>query len=289
MSVEGEIRQAVHDLPLVSRSMFRVLEVVSDERHSAADVVRIVECDGALTAEILRAVNSAAYAHLGEVTSVVRAVALLGDAVVAALAVRTCSAKIMERELRGYDSARGEMWAHALRTAIAARRISVYARTPVDKAAAYTAGLMHDIGKIVVSNFLEKNKGAVRRGEAHGDFLEIERRAIGITHERAGAILAGEWGLPEGIRQAIEHHHGPAAARAADRPLVYVVHLGDAVAMMGGAGTGADTLDYSLDGDYPEYVAVDRERLALTMLDVEEEFELACRSIFGRPHPEVKP
>ncbi|HKK00928.1 MAG TPA: hypothetical protein VJ955_02065, partial [Desulfuromonadales bacterium] len=85
--------------------------------------------------------------------------------------------------------------------------------------------------------------------------------------------------LPEELQMAIRHHHSPHKAPSGHQELVYAVHLGDTIAMMGGVGTGADTLHYPLDGNYTRYLDLTSSNLAMILLDVEEEFRRLTHSM----------
>ncbi|MFQ5750931.1 MAG: HDOD domain-containing protein, partial [bacterium] len=89
------------------------------------------------------------------------------------------------------------------------------------------------------------------------------------------------WGLPEPLCLAIRDHHYPFTTSEEHRGLVYAVHLGDLISMMGGSGTGSDSLAYKVDKGYEEYINVDKNELALILLKVQVNFASIKDSIIS--------
>ena len=236
-----DMERAVLETPLLSASAALLIQVVGNPDHSLSDIVRIVERDAVLTAHVLRIVNSAAYSLLQPINSIARAVSYLGDGVVIGIAMGYGSSKIMNSTLKGYNAGPGELWRHSLRTAIASREIIKYGDFTSGAGLAFTGGLLHDIGKALISEFLKGTSSEIlnkmEKGHAE-DYLEVEREITGSDHTIVGSELARRWKLPDPLVEVIRHHHFPQHADASFRPLVYGVHLGDIIAMMGGSGTG---------------------------------------------------
>ena len=273
--VTKEILAAFDTLPPLSDSVSALLPVVSKETHSARDVVEVLERDPMLAARILKVANSAAYARRVPAETVMAAASYLGDMTVIGLALRLSNAKAYEAPLEGYHAVRGALWEHSLKCAIAARMLAFRAKTYLSPGVAYTAGLMHDIGKVVLSAFL---KGAVAPG---GVFLDHERATTGTDHAEVGAALAQRWRLPPSIVSAIEWHHEPAKADPSLRSLVYAVHLADMATMLGGAGTGGDALAYRLDEGYAQNFDLSRKELFKVINQMDLEFEKINEALNG--------
>lgn len=105
------------------------------------------------------------------------------------------------------------------------------------------------------------------------DYIAAETRMIGFDHTQAGYELAKSWKLPDELAEVILYHHNPADASEENRMLVYAVHLGDNIAMLGGFGTGADSMRHKLDSGYADYISLSPKMLASIMLAVDMEFE----------------
>lgn len=276
------ILKAVRRTPLMSASAAKLLEITSSPDYGLKDVLGIVSCDAGLTSHVLKVVNCAAFALEAPVNSIVRAVSLVGTDMVVGIAVCGATSELLNRQLNGYAAEDGDLWHHNLRTAIAAKKIAGFARTEVRGDVAFTSGLLHDIGKAVISDFLRDTPKAIVEALDQGkvkDYLQAEHLLLGMDHCEVGLALAQHWQLPELLSSAIRFHHDPAAAPEVTKPLVYCVHLGDLVAMMGGCGTGADSMRHRLDGQYPSHVALSCDDLARLVLEVDEEYKKVEQSL----------
>ncbi len=192
------------------------------------------------------------------------------------IALDSACGQLFKEPLLGYEAEKGDLWRHSLAAAVAARELSRLSRREVAPDLAFTAGVLHDIGKVVLSDHL---KGTARElldaidQELAENYLVAERRKLGMDHCQVGSLLARRWRLPEALIQAIALHHDPASAPDEHKPLVYVVHMADVVAMLSGSGSGADALKYGLAEDYEDYVAMTEADLERILLQVWEELK----------------
>jgi len=270
-----EIIAAIKEVPLLSPSASQLLQLSASSDHDMSEVVDIVKCDAALTARVLKIVNSVAYGLVHEVTTIERAVGYLGERMVAGIALGDSASALFHKELEGYDGPKSELWNHDLRTAIAAREIAKQSKQPLSPDLAFTAGILHAVGKAILSDFLQHSSNDVLVGiDGHEvtDYLAGERELLGIDHTEAGYELAKSWELPESLQCAIRYHHRPSEAPSEYQHLVYAVHLGCIVAMMCGSQS-SDSLQYHLDQNYTNYIDLSSEQLALVMLEVNDTFD----------------
>jgi putative nucleotidyltransferase with HDIG domain len=276
------VKKAIAQLPLFSPSALQVLQIMADPEHDLDDVVRIVKYDSALTVRVLKAVNSPVYGLINEVTSIDRALSYLGERAVVSIIVEQNAGDLLRKPLEGYEARQGDLWRHDLFTAIASREVAKHARGDFDMDLAFTAGLLHDIGKSVFSSFWSgASKEALNRidqGDVR-DYLAAEQYLSGLDHTLVGLEMARHWQLPESLQAAIRHHHEPAGAAEELRPLVYAVHLGDIISMMAGCVTGSDGMQYHLDTGYSEYFDISSTALARIVLQAEDEFRKAEASL----------
>jgi putative nucleotidyltransferase with HDIG domain len=270
------IQEIIKSIPMLSASASQLLQLTSKADHELMEVVNLVKTDANLTARVLKVVNSAAFGLMNEITSIDRATSYLGERIIVSIALGDCAGKLFEKELVGYEAAGGDLWKHDLRTAIAAREVVVQSGAKISADLAFTAGLLHDIGKSLISDYLQGTAPEAIElisSQDSQDYLEAEEKIIGIDHTEAGFELAQAWQLPEELAEVILYHHQPADASEEFRPLVYAVHLGDNIAMMGGFGTGADSMQYRLDPNYAKYLNLSSKTLDNVMLTVDMEFE----------------
>lgn len=275
MTIPGEILDEIRQIKPLSSSTIQLIDVVADPEHDSRDVMRIVETDSVLTGALLKTINSAAFGLANSITSVEKAISYLGDKMVLGISLGLCASDVFDAPLPGYESPQGDLWRHSLQVGMACRELAAYAHPAVCPSEAYTCGLLHDIGKVAVAMAL-RDRGpemveTVDRGEA-ADYLEAERRKIGFDHCETGMVLADHWRLPSPLSEAIACHHRPAEGPQMYRALLYVVHLGDFMAQMTGAGTGTDDLQYMLDPEYKDYVDLSCGELDGVMLRVTQEY-----------------
>ncbi|MHB1400200.1 MAG: HDOD domain-containing protein [Trichloromonadaceae bacterium] len=272
---QNAILDAIQRIPLLSPSANRLLLITADPDYDLDEVLEVIRCDAALTARLLKVVNSAGMGLMQPIASLDRAVSYLGCRLVVSLALSQSTGDLFERPLAGYESGHGDLWRHDLFCAMASRAVARHSRSEVGPDLAFTCGLLHDIGKVVLSAFLLGTPGqavtAISQGQC-ASYLQAESQRLGLDHAQVGFELARYWQLPEVLQQAIRHHHHPAAAAEAHRPMVYAVHLGDMLAMMGGQGTGSDSLLYPLDQGYTDFFELSNQDLACILLDVSDEF-----------------
>ncbi len=271
----NRIIRDVKTIPPMSKTANELLAVTMDESHTLEDIVQVVASDPMLAGQLLKIANSAAYARRTAVDSIATAISYLGNKLVVGIALGASCACIYETELKGYESSEGDLWEHSLRTAIASKEFAKFTRNKLDSNVAYTAGLLHDIGKAILSAYLADKIDEVREifaSSVPNDFLEVEKSLVGVNHCEIGDMLGLHWNLPDKIRSVIKYHHHPHNAPTEFKPICYTVHLADTVAMMAGNGTGVDTLHYSLDNTYEEYVSLERNELDRMLLMLGLEF-----------------
>nr|MBF0222750.1 HDOD domain-containing protein [Desulfobulbaceae bacterium] len=280
--LNGQILRTVDQLPLISESASQLMQIVVEKDHSIQDIIEIVKYDPALTIKILKVVNSAAYGLMEPITSVERAVPQLGDKIVFGLAMEECGAAVYRDAMEGYEGESGALWQHSLLTALTSRELAKVCIKKVSPDEAYTAGLMHDLGKGILSRFMKGSAPdlltAVENDLLH-DYREAEEFYYGTDHCLVGCHIAKHWGLPEALCEVIRCHHKPSTSPEKYKALVYVVHLGDIMAMLGGAVTGADALMYEEDPLCDSYFSTDEGTLDRSMNNAFFEYQKIINSM----------
>ncbi|NIA11822.1 MAG: HDOD domain-containing protein [Nitrospiraceae bacterium] len=283
--MQTEILAKVQEIPPLSASASELIMLMGKANHDLKHIVSIVECDAGLTSRVLRVVNSPAFYLLAPTTSIVRAVSYLGEKAVLEIALEACMGSILRRPLKGYEGKSDALWEHNLRTAIASREVAKFAKKEISLEIAFTGGILHDIGKAVLSEFLKGSAediiSKIDAGDAM-DYVSAEHEMLGTDHSVVGYEVARLWKLAFPLPEIIRFHHTPDKAKEEVRGLVYAVHLGDIIAMMGGTGTGSDDMLYHLDSGFSDYIQISQGDFEKIMLDVEVEFKKTKLSIFGR-------
>ena len=212
----------VSSLPDVA---LRIVELVNDPDTESDDLLEAVRSDPALAMRLMRTVNSSYYALTEKVVDLKQAVTLLGFREVCNLALTAYVAKLFT-ETVGYGKySRRGLWNHSVGVAMVARLLAKTCRR-VSPQEAYLAGLLHDLGLILLDQYLHKPFCRVVDALTEATSLcEVERRLLGFDHAMLGEFVAVKWKLPEQLAAPIGCHHAPQEYSGPYRDMVYVVAL----------------------------------------------------------------
>ena len=259
IDVDKLVEMAPEAIPLPATTL-RIIKLINDPTSTAAEVAGVMEKDQALTARVLRVANSAYYGLPRQVSSARDAVVLLGHNTLRSLIFTASVAGVLGRKATGYSLGEGDLWKHSVNVANGSRLLSRFKhRTKAEEA--YVAGLLHDIGKIVLDQYMQTEfektmKVAQDEGLA---FSQAERKVLGVDHAQIGGLLAERWELPPQYVTAIRHHHTPLEADD-DKILTSLVHVADVIAFELGLGLGADGLHYTLAPECFDIAGVTQEQ-----------------------------
>lgn len=201
------VLETIRSLPELPRTYHQLAEVACNPGSGAADLTRIVNTDTSLAAKVLRVANTPFYGMNGRVETVPRAVVILGAKTVCSIALGAAAFDVIQ-ELDSREESGIDVWKHSLQTAIAARELAEYNGT-VDPDVAFTGGLLHDMGKLVLSTMYPEAYRNVldEHAETCRPLTELEDRVFGINHAAAGAVLCSTWKLPPTLRLLVQNHH----------------------------------------------------------------------------------
>jgi putative nucleotidyltransferase with HDIG domain len=226
-SVERTLRRVfgrnVNDLPTLPHVVTQVLEKTRDANANLDDIVNLISTDQALVTTYLKLVNSAFYGFNRRIATLKQAITLLGFRSVRNVVVNAGVVGIFRKRMFN-NRYRHKLWNHSVACAVSARVIAE--RTGYKaKEEAFTAGLLHDIGKIVIDQYAPKESARIMELIEGGiEARAAEMQILSIDHTRIGSWIAERWQLPKSLCEVIEHHHEPEAdAAAGHRDLVRVV------------------------------------------------------------------
>lgn len=229
----------IEALPTLPAIIARINELIEDPRASAGDINEVISRDLALSSKLLKLVNSAFYGFPRRISSITHAVVILGFSAVRDI---TLSAFVFDAfDARKLPFGRRNFWIHSLGTAVAADVLAIRrGATPGEEA--FVAGLLHDVGKVVMHQHMPEDFARVmeRLAAAGGTFLEAERAVLDTDHAEIGGLLAEHWKLPERLVLALRCHHRPELAPEDRRVPVAEIHLADALARALLIGSGGD-------------------------------------------------
>jgi len=237
-------------LPSVPRTYWELTEAAADPAVGVAELAEIVQRDTAMSVKILQLVNSAYFGVPQRVTSIQRAVAYLGVELLKGMALTAHVFAAMESApVEGFSLE--ELQRHSVLTAQIARRLLT---TPRAAEEAFTAALVHDVGKIVVALGMPERFAELVRESAASQrpFHDVEQERLGATHAEVGAYLLGRWGLPFSLVECVAYHHRPGAVSGGSCDLLAAVHAADALAGAGCAAPDVHEAEGPLDLEFLE-------------------------------------
>ena len=215
--------------------------IISRVEYSGAgahDLEKYILKDPALTANVLNLCNSPDYGFMKEVHSIKRAIELLDPETFKNI-VLTASNYNLYEDTKGYSIEKGEMLNHSLCCAEVARLISQEKQIN-NPDVVFTAGLLHDIGKIILDQYFFDEFNIIMDKVINEDlrFINIENEILGYTHAQVGEIVVREWNLPEILIESISFHHQPEKAKE-NPDVVSIIHIADCICSMIGQGSSA--------------------------------------------------
>jgi len=220
---------ALTSLPHPPRVYTRLLAVLADPDYGMSDVARVIETEASLVAKILQLVNSAFFGRPRTVTSVRHAVGILGTTLIRNVTLASELADDLARSPHVSTTLLAEQKQHGQLVAGIAHEIA--RRTP-HREDAFTAGLLHDVGVLIIAGhypeWLERATSAAR--EQGIPFREAESKVNPVGHAEAGAYLMGLWALPTPIVEAVAYHHLPGLTGSRELDTVGAVHIADVLA-----------------------------------------------------------
>ena len=230
--IKDKVLQAMHELPPLPMAVQKLLAVMRDENSSAVDVNQVISSDQALAGKILKLVNSSYYGMSGEISTVTRAVVVLGFSGVRNVAMGFGMISAMKK-LGGTSMA--AFWDHALAAGAGAQAVAEQMGPQHDPDEAFIAGLMHDIGHVVLAGAApDEWRTAQDAAAAGGDIIAVEKDGLGMSHASVGERLMQFWQLPENLQASVRWHHNVKTICGREQPLATVVALGDVLACIHG-------------------------------------------------------
>jgi len=265
----------VKNLPPVSFAALKLVNLLDQPAISNDEVVQVLKCDNVLTAKLLRACNSPYFGLEEPVSSVDQAVFLLGHQQILHIVLTLAFGSAMVVPLPGYAVEANELWRHSLVTATAAEAVvTELSDLNTETSVAFTVGLLHDIGKLVMGQALTPDTQAdLRRRVEEGGLSrsEAEKEILGTDHGEVGAALLQAWHLPEDIVESVAHHHQPVLD---PRPRLSVItHLANCLAHLAGSAPGWDGYAVRVNKAVAEALGIDNDKLENMVIIVRDSFD----------------
>lgn len=196
------------ELPSLPEIYMKVSGLLESDASDAIQIGEAVQTDPNLTARILKVINSAYYGMQNTVTSIPQAVTLLGRQLLQQILTSSVLAGVF-KDVEIANFSMRDFWEHSIKTAIIARHLALQNRNIIDHEAFFTAGLLHDIGRLVVAkeapDLVADIDDLVKK--EHANVIQLEREQLGITHVEVGVAMMKNWGMPSLLTQCVLNHH----------------------------------------------------------------------------------
>lgn len=266
-TLDNKVRQIVsniQNLPTPPIVFHQIQKVINDPDCSASKVAAILAEDPAMSVKVLKLTNSAFYGLSREVNSVKQAVVIVGIEAIKNL-VLSASVLDMFKGKNIDQEAQEKFWRHSLATGYCCRILSrkLQAQGIIDQETAFSAGLLHDLGKLVFSCFLEADYKKLNNARALDktslDF-ELENKTLGYNHAQIGGFLAVLWKLPQRLGEAISYHHNPQELKERN-PLVNLVYISNYIAKKTFLEKDEQAFIGNLDDEILRIMEIDEQQL----------------------------
>jgi len=269
MSRRAEILSQVKSVPSMPAVVLKLREYLQNPEVNFGDLAKVIEYDPGLTANVLQLANSAYFGWAREIASVKESITRLGTKRIFQMVLCMSVAPLVRKPVRGYELDPEELWKHSIGTAICAEQLAIKRKLP-EASDAFTVGLLHDVGKVVLGTFVEIDDEPIREIVEldHLAFDEAERMVLGIDHAEVAGILLQDWNLPEQVVSAARWHHDPRQADPEYQRLTDLVHVADVLCMKIGWGVGSEGLQYRLNEEAAERLQVNVEAAEDVVLKV---------------------
>ncbi len=238
------VESAVGRVKPIPQIAFKILSLLRSETYQMGEISREIRLDQVMAAKVLALCNSPIYGAPDKIESLDRALVFLGERRILQIALSVFLSGVFPSTPGGYSLCKGGLFQHAVTTALVAEFLA--RKLGLGQGRAYTYGLLHDIGKIVLDQLVTEHAPLFYRQamQSHRPLKEIERELFGMDHSEAGALLVQHWNLPVDVADVVSGHHSTNAVTAKAAPEeVALVTLADFITNRFLAGTQMERLD----------------------------------------------
>jgi len=250
------ILQLIDTFPAMPAFVTQVISLLHDPNANIQTIAERVKFDPGMTANILKLANSAQFGSQRKIGSLQDAIVRLGLRQLFQMVVSAGISKRMTRPLPGYELRADELLSHSVWAAVASSELckATHINAPD---LLFTAGLLHDMGKLILDEYVVEEKGHLRElVQANNMTFDVaETEVLGINHSDAGAQVLNNWNFPDELIAAAQWHHHPEYAET-HKEIAMIVHIADALAYAEGVGCGVDGMQYDLSTDAVNFLGL---------------------------------
>ena len=221
-----DIERFIQKMPSLSTTVAKVMEICSRTDTSPNELNKVISLDPVLTGQVLKLINSAYYSLNSKVTSLTRAITMLGMNTVKNMALSTAIIRHVSGSKKSKALPTAGFWAHSIGTGVSAKLLGLAKNLSLmEREELFLAGLLHDLGKVPFGDEYSDVLHKAKREQL--PLFEVERDLMGIDHQEVGLMIAEKWKLNEVISATISRHHGGTVQDSAVERQIAFVTLGN--------------------------------------------------------------
>lgn len=273
MSRVEDVVNQIQSLPSLPQVVQKVIAMVENPGISSAELAKTIGMDAALVSKILKVVNSAYYGLPRKISTLTQAIVILGFNTIKNIVLTASVFTVFEGNGNSNRFDRKKFWEHSIGCAIACKVLSKRIRLGLPEEA-FVAGLIHDVGKIVLDQFLheefEKVLDVVE--DKNISFRLAEKHVLGVDHTQVGEWLCDKWRFPRQMQESVEFHHSPLSAKI-HKKMVAIVHLSNSISKLEGMGHSGDNQPPEIIAKSWEMLSIPEEEIGELIVEIKDEFE----------------
>lgn len=255
---EKRIKKYIDRMPSLSTTVMKVTEVCNNPNTSPNDLNRVISLDPVLTAKVLKLVNSAFYSLPNQITSLTRAIIMLGMNTVKNLALSTAVLETMHTKSSATSSNLDTeaFWLHSLSVGVISKLLAEINEIPfMQRDQYFVAGLLHDLGKVPLNNYFAKDYSAVVSlvKEEEIPLVAAEKRIMKTDHTMVGKMIAEKWKLDETMTSVLAYHHRIWEGKEEHMDILRIVGIANMYSYILNIGSAGD--DYPDTSDMQDMIA----------------------------------
>ena len=272
ISLKDQILKSVKELPPMPQVVVKTKELMAGSNADAGKIASIIETDQGIATKVLKVANSSYYGLSGKISSISHATVVLGNQILEEVVTLAGTQGILDGKLAGYGYDSKDLWKHSLAVAFGSKMLSNPENPDLVKEA-HMAGLIHDVGKIILDSYIVEKKEEIESfmEKEEKAFLDAESQYFGFNHAEIAAEVCKKWNFPDSINDAIKYHHEP--GKSDGNELSYILHMADYIAITGGIGYDNDDILFELEAGTMDHLNLTNEDMSEMVLKVTESVE----------------
>ncbi len=265
----------LEQLPAIPEVASKVISMVNDPDVSFKKVAEEISKNQSMTTNILKLCNSAYFGKGKEVTSIERAITILGLKEVKDIIMLVVAKPVLEKQVIGYDLAQGALWEQGLLVANLSKSISEMIKRKDISDVVFTGGIIHNVGKVVLALFVQSAFNEILDTVQTKDipFDIAEKEVMGFNHQEVGERILTKWNFPPVLKAIVRYYQEPEISPKEFMMEVSIVHIANALSIMAGVGVGSDGLYHSIKSEAITVVGISNHDLEKLFAQIPEKLK----------------